>query len=228
MPEVKKDQSAGKRQQIYKSGRTMFAWVAGASVIAGFAVVVAGFLIQRIVFESKVVVEKQNTVNTLQANNKAVNKLRDEIRVLNTNAALSSVKLNDNEEPLRVILDALPADNNALALGASVQSLVARTPDVKLESFQVGEDTATDDGATAKSGSNVKDVQQIPFTMSISAANPDALRDVLKNLEKSIRVVDIDSMTIEQGDSRVVMTINGHGYYLPAKTIQLTKKEVKP
>ena len=227
MPEVKKDQSAGKRQQIYKSGRTMFAWVAGASVIAGFAVVVAGFLIQRIVFESKVVVEKQNTVNTLQANNKAVDKLRDEIRVLNTNAALSSVKLNDNEEPLRVILDALPADNNALALGASVQSLVARTADVKLESFQVGEDVATSDD-TAKLGSSVKGVQQIPFTMSISAANPDALRDVLKNLEKSIRVIDIDAMTIEQGDSRVVMTVNGHGYYLPAKTIQLTKKEVKP
>ncbi|QUB37436.1 hypothetical protein EUA66_00995 [TM7 phylum sp. oral taxon 349] len=227
MPEVKKDQSAGKRQQIYKSGRTMFAWVAGASVIAGFAVVVAGFLIQRIVFESKVVVEKQNTVNTLQANNKAVDKLRDEIRVLNTNAALSSVKLNDNEEPLRVILDALPADNNALALGASVQSLVARTSDVKLESFQVGEDVATSDD-TAKLGSSVKGVQQIPFTMSISAANPDALRDVLKNLEKSIRVIDIDAMTIEQGDSRVVMTVNGHGYYLPAKTIQLTKKEVKP
>ena len=227
MPEVKKDQSAGKRQQIYKSGRTMVAWVAGASVIAGFAVVVAGFLIQRIVFESKVVVEKQNTVNTLQANNKAVDKLRDEIRVLNTNAALSSVKLNDNEEPLRVILDALPADNNALALGASVQSLVARTSDVKLESFQVGEDVATSDD-TAKLGSSVKGVQQIPFTMSISAANPDALRDVLKNLEKSIRVIDIDAMTIEQGDSRVVMTVNGHGYYLPAKTIQLTKKEVKP
>lgn len=227
MLEVKKDQSAGKRQQIYKSGRTMFAWVAGASVIAGFAVVVAGFLIQRIVFESKVVVEKQNTVNTLQANNKAVDKLRDEIRVLNTNAALSSVKLNDNEEPLRVILDALPADNNALALGASVQSLVARTSDVKLESFQVGEDVATSDD-TAKLGSSVKGVQQIPFTMSISAANPDALRDVLKNLEKSIRVIDIDAMTIEQGDSRVVMTVNGHGYYLPAKTIQLTKKEVKP
>lgn len=227
MPEVKKDQSAGKRQQIYKSGRTMFAWVAGASVIAGFAVVVAGFLIQRIVFESKAVVEKQNTVNTLQANNKAVDKLRDEIRVLNTNAALSSVKLNDNEEPLRVILDALPADNNALALGASVQSLVARTSDVKLESFQVGEDVATSDD-TAKLGSSVKGVQQIPFTMSISAANPDALRDVLKNLEKSIRVIDIDAMTIEQGDSRVVMTVNGHGYYLPAKTIQLTKKEVKP
>ena len=196
-------------------------------MIAGFAVVVAGFLIQRIVFESKVVVEKQNTVNTLQANNKAVDKLRDEIRVLNTNAALSSVKLNDNEEPLRVILDALPADNNALALGASVQSLVARTSDVKLESFQVGEDVATSDD-TAKLGSSVKGVQQIPFTMSISAANPDALRDVLKNLEKSIRVIDIDAMTIEQGDSRVVMTVNGHGYYLPAKTIQLTKKEVKP
>ena len=137
------------------------------------------------------------------------------------------MKLNDNEEPLRVILDALPADNNALALGASVQSLVARTSDVKLESFQVGEDVATSDD-TAKLGSSVKGVQQIPFTMSISAANPDALRDVLKNLEKSIRVIDIDAMTIEQGDSRVVMTVNGHGYYLPAKTIQLTKKEVKP
>lgn len=226
MAEVKKDQSAGKRQQIHKSGRMMFAWVAGASVVVGFAVVSAWFLIQRIVFETKVTSEKQSTVQTLKDNNEAVGKLRDEVRVLNTNAALRSARLNDDEEPLRVVLDALPADNNPLALGASVQLLVSRTAGAKLESFQVGDGTNVE--VSNQATTRTDGVQQIPFTMAVSGGNADTLKNVLKNFEKSIRVIDIDAMTIEQGENKATMTITGHGYYLPGKTITLTKKEVKP
>ena len=226
MAEVKKDQSAGKRQQIHKSGRMMSAWVAGASVVVGFAVVSAWFLIQRIVFETKVTSEKQSTVQTLKDNNEAVGKLRDEVRVLNTNAALRSARLNDDEEPLRVVLDALPADNNPLALGASVQLLVSRTAGAKLESFQVGDGTNVE--VSNQATTRTDGVQQIPFTMAVSGGNADTLKNVLKNFEKSIRVIDIDAMTIEQGENKATMTITGHGYYLPGKTITLTKKEVKP
>ena len=228
MPETQKDQSAGKRQQIHKSNRTMFAWVAGASAVVGFAIVGGIFLIQRIAFETKVLGEKQNTVSVLEQNKDAVDKLREDIRVLNTNAALSSARFNENEEPLRVILDALPADNNSLALGASVQELVGRTPGVKLESFQVSDDALTETTTDSSSVSDDRSVQQIAFTMSVSATNADDLKDVLKNFEKSIRVIDLDAMTIEQSESKVTMTITGHGYYLPEKTIELTKKEVKP
>ena len=229
MPETKKDQSVGKRQQIHKSGRVMFAWVAGASVVAGFAIVSAGFLIQRVMFESKVTIEKRATVQVLKENNEAVSKLRDEVRVLNTNAALSSARLNENEEPLRVILDSLPADNNPLALGSSAQQLVTRVTGVNLESFRVGDDSVTGGETTdSEAEGPTKEAKQIPFTMTISSSSVDALKDVLKNFEKSIRVIDIDSMTIERGEDKATMTVSGHGYYLPAKTIGLTKKEVKP
>lgn len=240
MPETKKDQVVGKRQQIHKSGRMMFAWVAGASVVASFAIVSAGFLIQRIVFETKVTGEKQSTVKTLRDNNEAVDKLRGDIKVLNTNAALSSVRLNDDEQPIRVILDSLPADNNPLALGSSVQLLISRVPGVKLESFQMGDSndtssTTTTTAVTNTSGSSQlnsagssEGVQQIPFTLTVSAGSADSLKDMLKNFEKSIRVIDIDSMTVEQEKDRTTMKISGHGYYLPGKTIKLTKKEVKP
>ena len=123
MVEAKKDTSLNKRRQIDRSGRVMFGWVAGASVLVGFALVIGGFLVQRIVFETKVLAEKNQTTSTLDSNIKTYDGLRDNIRVLNTNSALGSAKLNDKEDPLRVILDALPADDNSLALGASVQNL---------------------------------------------------------------------------------------------------------
>ena len=40
MAEAKKDTSLNKRRQIDRSGRVMFGWVAGASVLVGFALVI--------------------------------------------------------------------------------------------------------------------------------------------------------------------------------------------
>ena len=228
MAEAKKDASLNKRRQIDRTGRVMFGWVAGASVLVGFALVIGGFLIQRIIFETKVLTEKTQTMSTLDHNIKTYDGLRDNVRVLNTNSALGSAKINDKEEPLRVILDALPADNNSLALGASIQNLVGRVPGAKLESFQ----TVTSDEASSNDNSNdsskssnkenttnTSSAQQIAFTMELSASNADTLRDVLRNFEKSIRVIDIDEST---------MSVSGHAYYLPSKTIQLNKKGIKP
>lgn len=231
MAEAKKDTSLNKRRQIDRSGRVMFGWVAGASVLVGFALVIGGFLVQRLVFETKVLAEKSQTMSTLDNNIKTYDGLRDNIRVLNTNSALGSAKFNDKEDPLRVILDALPADNNSLALGASIQNLVGRVPGAKLESFQtVSADETATDSSSSKDDNTVSssNVQQTAFTMELSASNADILRDVLRNFEKSIRVIDIDESTIEASDSKFTMSISGHAYYLPGKTVQLNKKGIKP
>lgn len=78
----KEDASLNKRRQIDRSGRVMFGWVAGASVLVGFALVIGGFLVQRIVFETKVLAEKNQTTSTLDSNIKTYDGLRDNIRVL--------------------------------------------------------------------------------------------------------------------------------------------------
>ena len=54
----KKDAAIHKRQQIEQSSRVMFLWVAGASVIVGFALVISWFLVQQIIFKERVLGEK--------------------------------------------------------------------------------------------------------------------------------------------------------------------------
>lgn len=219
-----KDATIRKRQQISDSSKRMFLWVAGASVVVGFALVGSWFLVQQIVFKEKVIGEKSKTVSTLQSNNKVASDLTSNVRVLETNDQLNSVKVNPQEKALQVILDALPADNNKLALGASIQSkLVSSVPNVRLESFSVGQDSVSVSVPAAANG-----VQTIPFVIVVSSADPNAVKDVLKKFESSIRTIQVDSIKLEQSDVRMTMTLNGHAFYMPPVVIQLSDKVVKP
>ena len=226
------DQNIGlrKRQQILKANRAMFLWVAVASVVVGFSLVLAIFLFQKISFGEKVLSEKSKTLSTLEDNLKAVPALRDNIRVLDTNEALKSTRINDSDLSIQSVLDALPADANSTALGSSLQSkLLSGVDGVTLDAIKVdpvnGVETSEDSAVTTDSGENT-----ISFTFTVSVANskPDALREVLRRVERSIRAVNITSLTIEQQGSRLVMSASGHAYYEPARTIQLRDKVVTP
>ena len=69
---------------------------------------------------------------------------------------------------------------------------------------------------------------QINFRMTVTSPNNDALKALLERFEKSIRVIDIDELKLERSQSNFSMTIDGHAYYQPAKTIELREKVVKP
>ncbi|MFZ1243171.1 MAG: hypothetical protein WAQ22_03445 [Candidatus Saccharimonas sp.] len=223
MVEVK-DAAIRKRQQIQRSSRVMFGWVAAASVVVGFAVVISWFLFQQVMFNEKVLSAKAQTVKTLDNNNKAVNKLVDELKVLETNSALNSSKINADEKALQVILDALPAESNALALGASLQNkLVSSIPGLTLDSIDINQDAAgTNDDGTVTADNTLS------FSMEVSATDPNTFKELLQRFEKSIRVIDIDSLSVEKGEEKMTMKITAHAYYSPAKQVQLQKKEVKP
>lgn len=213
-----KQTAVRKRQKIQDSNKAMFLWVAGASVIVGFAVVVSWFLWQQTAFKMKVASAKEETVNTLKANNEAVTTLRDDIRVLQTNAALREAKLDDDSNAVQVVLDALPADANPLALGASLQQkLIAGISGLKLESLNV--DPILQDDPESE---NI-----ITFTVVVSAEDPNKLKDLLTRFERSIRVIDIDTLSVEGSDDEYTMTISAHAYYEPAKTITLEDRNLE-
>src|SRR5690554_2580760 len=100
------DAAIRKRTQIAKANRTMFIWIAVASALIGSAVVVSIFMAQQLFYNEKVLAEKQETVSTLSHNNSVVGDLEDEIRVLDTNTALTSAKARESNQALQVILDA--------------------------------------------------------------------------------------------------------------------------
>lgn len=223
----KKQGAVRKRQQIKDSSRSMFIWVAGMSVVVGFALVISWFLWQQVAFTTKVVNEKNDTRQTLVDNNAISDDLRANIRALEPNTALNDAKADEDDKALQVILDALPADANSLALGASLQKeLVKGVSGLSIESLSVT--PAAEEQDQDEFSSTDVDENTIAFRMVVVASNVNAHKKLLENFERSIRVIDIDHLRLERNQNNYTMTIDAHGYYQPAKQIELTEKVVKP
>lgn len=228
------DVAIRKRQQISNANRMMFIWVAAVSVIVGVAIVGSLFLLQKAWFNEKILLEKANTASTLTKNNEVIDELKDQIRVLNTNEELKSAMVQADSQPVQVVLDALPSDANSSALGSSLQEKFLSGSGLTIESLQV--DPVA--GIESDAGQNVQDASnsttggdnQIFFRFSVSTGvdNASALKELLQKLERSIRAIDITSLTIETQGARLVLSVQGHAYYEPAKTVELKDKTVKP
>jgi hypothetical protein len=211
-----------KRQAIANSNRTMFLWVAVMSGVVGVCAVVAIFLGQQIMFRAKVLGELTNTASTLKQNNKVADELAQNILVLETDEGLNSSKASSDEKALQVVLDALPADRNALALGASLQqNILSGIDGLTVDRIAV-------DGTDSSSLEDTALLTQntIPIQLQVSATNANALKEMLVKLERSIRTIDIDSIALETVDTGYQMNIQAHAYYEPAKQVQLTDKVV--
>lgn len=217
-----------KRSQIAKANKTMFIWIAAASALVGSALVVSYFLAQKAIYTEKVLAAKQVTVNNLDNNNKNTPELEDAIRVLDTNEALMSAKANETDQAIQVILDALPSEGNSLALGASLQNkLLAGIPGLTITSLQVdpivGVESLTGDPGAA--GAAVAGANEITLRFAVKGSQ-DAIKQVLQNLERSIRLIDITSLKIETQQDGQVLTVQARAYYEPAITIELENKVV--
>lgn len=225
-----------KRQQIAKANRTMFLWVAAISAVVGIAIVSSIFLFQKATFNEKILAVKSKTASTLRANNKAIPELENQIRVLNTNQALKDAMAPNQTQPIRVVLDALPADANSSALGSSLQSRFLNDPALKIESLIVdpvmGVESQTDANVeNAATGTEAEATShEIAFRFSVSSDinNASALKDLLQKLERSIRAIDIRSLRIETQGNRLLLAVDGRAFYEPAKTVELKDKAVKP
>lgn len=226
------DAAIRKRTQIAKANRTMFLWVAGVSVVFGFALVGSIFLVQKTLYNERVLAEKNKTISILESNNSNIPELEAQVRVLDSNEALSTVKSNATDQALQVILDALPSEANSLALGASLQNkLLSGIAGLSIDSLQVDpvvgvETTVAETTVNALQTDALADQSQITFKFSVSGSEA-ALKEVLTRLERSIRAIDVMSLTIETQGTTRVMTIGGRAFYEPARTVQLKDKVVK-
>jgi len=229
---MKNEVALRKRTQIAKANRTMFIWIALASALVGTAAVVSIFLVQKLSYNERVLGAKQETVSILDSNLVVVNDLKTEVQALDANSALLSVKANDSDQALQVVLDALPADANSLALGSSLQNklLSGIEGNFKLKSLEVkpvdGIETATNDTVVDAGAATATPNSQINFSFSVEG-NQDALRKVLQNLERSIRTIVITRMNLNTESGVLTMNVEGHGFYQLGKTIELKEVPVK-
>lgn len=227
------DAAIRKRTQIAKANRTMFISVAAVSVVVGIALVGSIFLIQKMLFNEKILREKDTTLSTLTKNNNNIAELEAQVRILDNNQALIDAKAKPDDQAIQVILDALPSDTTSLALGASLQTkLLANIPGLTIESLQVdpiiGVESLSQD-VVVQSGASASDSgqPQITFRFTVNGSEA-ALKEVLTRLERSIRAIDVTSLRIEsQGASRL-LTVQARAFYEPTRTVELEDKVIRP
>ena len=218
-----------KRTLIAKTNKMMFLWIAAASAIIGIALVVGYFMAERMLYHEKVLAEKQNTVNILKKNNETIPEIEKQVRVLDTNSNLMLARANENDQAVRVILDALPSEANQLALGASLQKkLIASVPGLVLDSIQVDSVETGIADATAEAvpveGEEASSTA-ITFTIKVTGSSSD-LRSLLQAFERSIRQINIINLNIESLENGQSMTVQGQAFYEQARELQLYEKVV--
>lgn len=213
--------SLRKRQQIDSSKRTMFLVVAVAAFISGGALVVSFFLVQQVMFHTDVIGKKRDTLDTIEANITAVKALEENVRVLDTNEALMAVRLNGEDSALQVILDALPAEANSDALGASLQiRLAGEVSGLRIDGLSLR--SAEESSANTPSANS-----NIMFEMSVHGT-ADMLKEFMMRMERSIRVIELTSINIQSGSDGLDMKISGQAFYEPKRVIELKTETFKP
>lgn len=227
---AKKGGAIKKKQQIDKASRRMFLAVAIASFLTGFALVATVFILNKMVFNARVISEKNETYDILLKNNSNIIKLADQVRSLEVNDPLLSIRLSDEEQAFRVVLDALPAVGNSTALGASLRSKILSVPGVLVESIIVNptieesSDVAVDPGA---SGSDTV-ATPIYFTFKV-VGSANNLSQVLKNVERSIRPIMVDEIRFEVStvDYQSSLMVVGRSFYEPMIEAKLGSKKLE-
>jgi hypothetical protein len=207
-----------KREQIKNANKTMFVWVAVASVALSFFLVAAQFLYQQWSYNNSVLAAKSKAVSVLNSNITNSKALIQNVNALVGDQNLASMKTSPEDTNTKVILDALPSKLDTTALATSLQAIVAHSG-VAIETIDVpGLGQASDS----------QDSKPIEQKFVITAGGTyDRIRGMVVDLERSIRPMKITSIKLTGSDTAMRATVEGVTYYQPSRTISIKQQVVK-
>jgi len=221
-----------KRQQIENAGRSMFVWVAIASVAVSICIVTAQFLFQKWEYNNHVLSAKYKAADQLKKNITNAKQLQDAVNALVSNDDLASVKTNTDDPNTKSVLDALPSNFDATAWATSLQKAILSRSGVAIEGINVPSDqdqttTGGNTGTTSTTSSkNDPTPQEMKFDVTVSGSY-DKIRNTLLDLERTIRPIKITSVTLDGDDAAMTATVSGVTYYQPSKTATVKQEVVK-
>jgi hypothetical protein len=212
-----------KRQQIEVAGRTMFVWVTIAAVALSFCVATGQYLFTKWDYNNKILGKKSTTSQTLANNITNAEKLREEVTNLSANQDLASVKTNASDPNIKSVLDALPTEFDPAALATSLQQVILSRSGVSVESINVPPDV---DISGATTSTAVTGPQKIKFSFAVTGTF-DKIKSLVVDLSRTIRPMQITSLTLTGSDNNLRASFDAVTYYQPAQTVKLGTEEVR-
>ena len=221
-----------KRQQVARANKNIFVWVAVASLVIAICLVFAQFLVQRLVFNQKIINQKSQTNTTLVKNIDNAKQLKKNIDnlITDSNLAKVSVKSNSpNNNNLQVILDALPTADDGATFANSLAGVVLVRSGVTLASLTAGDNavvSTTQAGAATASGASAQP-QTTPFAFTIRG-DYNQVKNALADIDHVIRPIKITKLVVQGAQAELTVTAEGVTYYMPPSSVGLQRKSIKP
>jgi len=217
---AKKDTST-KRIAVSKANAQMVAVAAIGSFITVFCIVASNYLLGIRSYQNKIIVADNTANNNFKFNVVAEKRLVNSYaKFVNQNPTLLGTP-NSNTgykyNNATIILDALPSQYDFPAMVTSVDKIL------QSNNFDVVSIGGTDQSASISGNNASTDPQPVamPFSFTINNANYLSIQALFKELQKSIRPLQIDSLTLSGTDSSMDLTVNAHTYYQPSKIFKI-------
>ena len=215
-----------KRMLIDKANATMLLLIGVTAFIITFTIVGSKVLISQSSYQSRVIKEKNITLKQLKENSTNVNSLKEsyksfaeeKVNILDGNP--NGTGLRDGDNP-KIVLDALPSKYDFPGLISSLEVLL-KSRGYSVESIGGLDDEVAQQNATSDRPSPI----EIPFPLSVST-NYEGAQNLLTILERTIRPITINQMSVTAISTQLRITINAKTYYQPEKTLKITTKVVK-
>lgn len=219
-----------KRLQINKANATVTLVVAIASFLTISSIVMTRSLLVRRAYQARVVEEKHKAALQLEANVKAADQLKaayGEFVEQSPNAIGGPKDIPEKGtveregDNAKITLDALPSKYDFPAMATSLEKLLNQ------KNFTIESISGTDDEIAQKNKVEGNPTPiAMPFNFVVSSSY-DPLADFLKVMEKSIRPIQVQAITLTAKEKTVQMNIDAKTFYLPEKTLNISKKAIK-
>jgi len=216
-----------KRIQISKANSTMVIAMAVSAFVVTFSVIAGNALMNKRNYQNKVIGAKEKAVKQLQANLTAANSLATSYKafvgtssnVLGGNPTGTGDRDGDNG---KIVLDALPSQYDFPALTSSLEKLLNDN------NYKGGSITGSDDEVAQQkvAATATPTPVSIPFQITVST-NLSGAKDLLTLLERSIRPIKVDSVTLSGSNNKLDVAITAETYYQPQKSLTIATKVVK-
>ncbi len=228
-----------KRQQIDSTRKQVVFWVAAAGCCVVIALIAGVRLWQKIQYQNKVNSQLQTAEKTLKSNVSAIDLIRTNVDALKSNEQLNLSQLkSDDQSPLQVVLDAMPTQDNRVALGSALQDKVLSLHGATIQSLTVVSDdtsssstdttTSSDSSSSSSTGGSSLNVAAVPIEFSVELSGDyNSIQKTVEDMERSIRTIIINSMTIDGTDDKLSAKIVATTYYTPKINYKTSTTEVK-
>lgn len=216
-----------KRIAITKAQAQVVGIVAGAAFVTIFCLIASRAVFSTNQYQAKVVTAKEKARNQLQENLESFKDLRTSYRTFDAkNPNILGANRNgagQNEgNNAKIVLDALPGAYDFPALTSSIEKIL-KDKNFNIASISGADDQLNQQNTTSPTPAPV----EIPFSFSVTNASYASVQDLIKTLEKSIRPMQIDSMTLSGDVGDMALSVKAKTYYQPGKSVNIKKETVK-